>query len=78
MPDPIDGYGEGCVSTTDAIQRGVWIRLAGDSPDAPAADVLLVPDGAHVNSAPTGKTSTDGPSVVTHQGTAADARPTVD
>ena len=61
MPDPVDGYGESCNPTSTAIERGLWIRLAGDSPDAKASDALLVPDGTQVHTSPNGTTSVGAP-----------------
>lgn len=48
VPDPVDGYGESCVRTSVALERGVWLRLAGDAPDSRAVDTIVVPDGAKI------------------------------
>jgi hypothetical protein len=77
MPDPVDGYGESCSPTSLAIQRGLWLRLAGDTPDAQAADVLLVPDGVTVKKSAAGTLTAPGTGIVSHLGVVVDAPPTV-
>lgn len=77
MPDPVDGYGESCNRTADVLQHGLWLRLAGDGPGAPAADVLLAPDGAKVSGAGSRAAASAGPGVVSHLGVVADPRPVV-
>lgn len=78
MPDPVDGFGESCAQTSVAVKEGVWLRLAGDSADAKAADVLLAPDGANVSSATPRQVSKRSLGVYTRAGATSEPPPTVD
>ncbi|HEU4973802.1 MAG TPA: hypothetical protein VFT50_01835 [Baekduia sp.] len=77
MPDPVDGYGESCQPTSVVLHRGLWLRLAGDGPNAQAADVLLIPDGATATKAARGTSMDAETGVVSHLGIVSDPPPTV-
>ncbi|MFL5844314.1 MAG: hypothetical protein ACJ762_06440 [Solirubrobacteraceae bacterium] len=78
IPDPVDGYGESCASTEDAISRGLWVRLVGDQAESRAIDAFVIPDGEVLDATTSRSSQSAGRGAITRIGVASDPPPTLD